>query len=115
MKTTRRQAVLLLAFCGLLYLPGLRSTPFYTRGEAREALAVREVAHSGQWLVPMRPDGQLTNPRRVNSAHHLGRPAMQFPVRPGRKTASLHQLTSIRLPMTWPCASGAGPQSHEQP
>lgn len=60
MNTTRRQALLLLAFCSLLYLPGLRTTPFYSRGEAREALAVREVAESGRWLVPMRPDGQLT-------------------------------------------------------
>lgn len=60
MMTTRRQAALLLAFCCLLYLPGLATIPLYSRGEAREALAVREVVQSGRWLVPMRPDGQLT-------------------------------------------------------
>jgi 4-amino-4-deoxy-L-arabinose transferase-like glycosyltransferase len=56
---SRRKAVLLLALCGVLYLPGA-AVQFSTRGEAREALAVREVVESGRWLVPMRPDGQLT-------------------------------------------------------
>ena len=58
--TTRRQALLLLALCALLYLPGRAAIQLYTRGEAREALAVREVVDTGRWLVPMRPDGQLT-------------------------------------------------------
>src|SRR5262245_61207775 len=56
----RHEAVLLLAVCCLLYLPGMATTQLYTRGEAREALAVREVVQTGQWIVPMRPDGQLT-------------------------------------------------------
>jgi len=56
---SRRLAVLLLALCGVLYVPGV-AIQFSTRGEAREALAVREVVESGHWLVPMRPDGQLT-------------------------------------------------------
>jgi 4-amino-4-deoxy-L-arabinose transferase-like glycosyltransferase len=58
--TRSRQALLLLALCCALYLPGMASTQLYTRGEAREALAVREVVQTGHWLVPMRPDGQLT-------------------------------------------------------
>jgi 4-amino-4-deoxy-L-arabinose transferase-like glycosyltransferase len=60
MITTNRQAALLLALCCVLYLPGVAAIELYSRGEAREALAVREVVQSGQWLVPMRPDGQLT-------------------------------------------------------
>ncbi|HWP64286.1 MAG TPA: hypothetical protein VNO26_00040 [Candidatus Limnocylindria bacterium] len=56
----RLHAVLLLALCGVLYLPGMATSPLYTRGEAREALAVREVVHTGRWVVPMRPDGRLT-------------------------------------------------------
>src|SRR5262245_42181053 len=58
--TRSRQALLLLAVCCALYLPGMASTQLYTRGEAREALAVREVVQTGHWIVPMRPDGQLT-------------------------------------------------------
>ena len=56
----RRQAALLAALCCLLYLPGLGTIALYTRGEAREALAVREVVSTDRWLVPMRPDGRLT-------------------------------------------------------
>src|SRR5690349_15719779 len=58
--TPRHEAVLLLAVCCLLYLPGMATTQLYTRGEAREALAVREVVQTGRWIVPMRPDGALT-------------------------------------------------------
>ena len=45
--TRSRQALLLLALCCALYLPGMASTQLYTRGEAREALAVREVVQTG--------------------------------------------------------------------
>jgi 4-amino-4-deoxy-L-arabinose transferase-like glycosyltransferase len=58
--TTRRQTALLVAFCALLYVPGVAVIQLYSRGEAREALALREVVQSGQWVVPMRPDGKLT-------------------------------------------------------
>ena len=58
--TRSRQALLLLAVCCALYLPGMASSQLYTRGEAREALAVREVVQTGRWIVPMRPDGKLT-------------------------------------------------------
>ncbi len=34
--------------------------PFYTRGEPREALVAREMIRTGEWLVPARPDGELT-------------------------------------------------------
>ena len=58
MKTTHEGA-LLVAACGLLYLTGSGETPFYTRGEPREGLVVREMLRTGDWLVPARPGGDL--------------------------------------------------------
>jgi 4-amino-4-deoxy-L-arabinose transferase-like glycosyltransferase len=49
----------LVAVCALLYLTGSGEVPFYTRGEAREGLVVREMLRSGEWLVPARPGGEL--------------------------------------------------------
>jgi 4-amino-4-deoxy-L-arabinose transferase-like glycosyltransferase len=45
--------------CALLFLTGAGDVPFYTRGEAREGLVVREMLRSGDWLVPARPGGEL--------------------------------------------------------
>ena len=47
-------AVLLLALCGILYFPYLGATPFYDRGEPREALTVQDIVQRGDWLVPLR-------------------------------------------------------------
>ncbi len=55
-----RAPALLLAACGLLYFSGLGAVPFHTRGEPREALVAREILRSGEWVVPTRPDGELT-------------------------------------------------------
>jgi len=52
--------LVLLVACLLLFFTGLGSVPFYTRGEPREALVVREMLRTGAWLVPERPDGELT-------------------------------------------------------
>ena len=52
-------AILVVA-CLMLFFPGLGSVPFYTRGEPREALVAREMVTTGEWLVPSRPDGELT-------------------------------------------------------
>jgi 4-amino-4-deoxy-L-arabinose transferase-like glycosyltransferase len=46
--------VLLLALCGTLYFPYLGSTPFFDKGEPREALAVRDIMERGEWLVPLK-------------------------------------------------------------
>src|SRR5207244_12333805 len=54
-----REAVLLAAGCLALYLAGAAGIPFYTRGEPREGLVVREMLGSGEWLVPARPEGEL--------------------------------------------------------
>jgi 4-amino-4-deoxy-L-arabinose transferase-like glycosyltransferase len=47
-------AVGLLGFCFVLYFWGLGRTPFYTKGEPREAVEVWEEIHNGQWILPMR-------------------------------------------------------------
>jgi 4-amino-4-deoxy-L-arabinose transferase-like glycosyltransferase len=52
--------LLLLLACLLLFFTGLGDVPFYTRGEPREALVAREMRRTGEWLVPARPDGELT-------------------------------------------------------
>src|SRR5262245_15828463 len=55
-----RDSLILLVACGLLFFTGLGDVPFYTRGEPREALVAREMIRTGEWLVPARPDGELT-------------------------------------------------------
>jgi 4-amino-4-deoxy-L-arabinose transferase-like glycosyltransferase len=55
-----REAALLLVTCAVLYLTGAGAVPFYTRGEPREGLVVREMVRTGSWLVPVRPDGEPT-------------------------------------------------------
>src|SRR5262245_16337524 len=46
--------VLLAALCGVLYFPFLGSTPFFDKGEPREALAVQDIVQRGEWLVPLK-------------------------------------------------------------
>ncbi len=57
--TARREALLVVTACLVLFLTGARDLPFYTRGEPREGLVVREMRQTGAWLVPSRPDGEL--------------------------------------------------------
>jgi len=52
------EATLVVAACAVLYLAGTADVPFYTRGEPREGLVVREMLRSGAWLVPARPAGE---------------------------------------------------------
>jgi len=44
----------LLCFSLFLYFWGLGRTPFYTKGEPREAVEVWEEVHNGEWVLPMR-------------------------------------------------------------
>ena len=46
--------VLLLALCGVLYLPYLGATPLFDKGEPREALAVQDIVQRGDWLFPLK-------------------------------------------------------------
>src|SRR5262245_51033558 len=45
---------LLLLLCGVLYLPYLGNTPFFDKGEPREALAVQDIVQRGEWLFPLK-------------------------------------------------------------
>jgi 4-amino-4-deoxy-L-arabinose transferase-like glycosyltransferase len=56
--TRAREAFIVAGACLFLYFTGLAEIPFYTRGEPREGLVVREMLRSGEWLVPARPDGE---------------------------------------------------------
>jgi 4-amino-4-deoxy-L-arabinose transferase-like glycosyltransferase len=55
--TARHELAVLIAACAALYLTGIGDVPFYTRGEPREGLVVRQMVRSGDWLVPARPGG----------------------------------------------------------
>lgn len=55
----RREALVVTTACLVLFLTGAADLPFYTRGEPREGLVVQEMARTGAWLVPSRPDGEL--------------------------------------------------------
>jgi 4-amino-4-deoxy-L-arabinose transferase-like glycosyltransferase len=57
--TRRREALLLVVVCLVAYGSGLGDVAFYTRGEPREGLVVREMLRSGEWLVPRRPEGEV--------------------------------------------------------
>src|SRR5262245_12243344 len=46
--------ILLVALCGALYFPYLGSTPFFDKGEPREALAVQDIVQRGEWLFPLK-------------------------------------------------------------
>src|SRR5437899_12964779 len=48
------QIILLVALCGVLYFPYLGSTPFFDKGEPREALAVQDIVQRGKWLFPLK-------------------------------------------------------------
>ncbi len=54
-----RAPLIVAGVCLVLFFTGLGAVPFYTRGEPREALVAREMVHTGEWLVPSRPEGEL--------------------------------------------------------
>jgi len=57
--TARREAVALVLACVVAYGTGLGDVEFYTRGEPREGLVVREILRTGAWVVPRRPAGEI--------------------------------------------------------
>jgi 4-amino-4-deoxy-L-arabinose transferase-like glycosyltransferase len=57
--SARRELLLLAMVCLLTYGSGLGDVAFYTRGEPREGLVVREMLRSGAWAVPRRPEGEV--------------------------------------------------------
>lgn len=52
MASERRNCWLLLILGFILFIPWLGDKRFYTRGEAREALAIQSVFDQGSWIVP---------------------------------------------------------------
>jgi 4-amino-4-deoxy-L-arabinose transferase-like glycosyltransferase len=57
MNDRRRSAFhfgLLIALCGLMYFPYLGSSPFFDKGEPREAIAVQDILQRGEWLFPLK-------------------------------------------------------------
>jgi 4-amino-4-deoxy-L-arabinose transferase-like glycosyltransferase len=60
----------LLLFCAALYLWGLGTLPFYTKGEPREATVVWEIYTSGEWILPLR-NGHII-PSKPPLFHWLG-------------------------------------------
>ncbi len=46
--------LILIALCGALYFPYLGNTPFFDKGEPREALAVQDIVQRGEWLFPLK-------------------------------------------------------------
>ena len=47
----------LLVLCAVLYVPPAVLTPFFTKGEPREALVVRRMVEEGDWVLPKRTSG----------------------------------------------------------
>jgi len=45
----------LVALCVALYWPSAARTPFFTKGESREALVVKRMVTDGDWILPQRP------------------------------------------------------------
>jgi 4-amino-4-deoxy-L-arabinose transferase-like glycosyltransferase len=101
------EALLLAAACGLLYLTGAGDIPFYTRGEPREALVVREMTAGGPWLVPERPDGSPTRKPPL----YYWTAAVAWEALPGRPELAMRLpnalLASAAVLGIWAAARGA--------
>jgi 4-amino-4-deoxy-L-arabinose transferase-like glycosyltransferase len=52
-------ATVILAVCLLLFFRGIAGTPFYDKQEAREALVIWEIYHSGNWVLPLRNGDEI--------------------------------------------------------
>ena len=48
-----RHVALLLLLCAALYVPYLGNTPFFDKGEPREAIMVQDIIQRGDWLLPL--------------------------------------------------------------
>lgn len=66
----RALGLFLTLFCAALYLWGLGTLPFYTKGEPREATVVWEIYNSGEWILPLR-NGHII-PSKPPLFHWLG-------------------------------------------
>lgn len=63
-------ASLISAVCLLLFFRAIGATPFYDKAEAREALVIWEIHHSGNWILPLRNGEEI--PAKPPFYHWLG-------------------------------------------
>ncbi|MCW5889497.1 MAG: glycosyltransferase family 39 protein [bacterium] len=105
--SARREGMLLVGVCLMLYLTGVGEVPFYTRGEPREGMVVQEMQRTGEWLVPARPDGDLA--RKPPLYYWLG--AVALAVLPERAELALRLPSAIAatagVAATWTAARAA--------
>jgi 4-amino-4-deoxy-L-arabinose transferase-like glycosyltransferase len=52
-------AAVVLAVCSIVFFSGLRSIPFYEKGEPREGLVAWEIWKHGDWVLPLRSGTQI--------------------------------------------------------
>src|SRR6516225_2754259 len=91
-----RAPLLVAGICLVLFFTGLGSVPFYTRGEPREALVAREMVRTGEWLVPSRPEGELT--RKPPLFYWVAASALAlFPDRPERAARRARPRHHLRM------------------
>lgn len=50
---SKHRALAVFALCCLLWIPWLGDTPFYTKGEPREAIVAVTMLESGNWILPV--------------------------------------------------------------
>jgi 4-amino-4-deoxy-L-arabinose transferase-like glycosyltransferase len=81
--------------CLLLYVPPAALTPFFTKGEPREALVVRNMLEDGDWLLPKRASANgWTIASKPPFFHWLGAAASTIG---GRATEWTVRLPSVVL------------------
>src|SRR5262245_4922310 len=62
--------LILACVCGIVFFANLGSTPFYDKGESREALVVRDIVLNGNWIFPLKVGQQI--PSKPPLFHWVG-------------------------------------------
>jgi 4-amino-4-deoxy-L-arabinose transferase-like glycosyltransferase len=85
----------LIGLCLTLYGPPAARTPFFTKGEPREALVVRNMVEGGDWILPRRPAARgWTIASKPPFFHWLGAVTARVT---GRTSATAVRLPSVVL------------------
>ncbi len=89
----RASAIAAGLLCLLLYVPPAALTPFFTKGEPREALVVRNMLDEGTWLLPKRASANgWTIASKPPLFHWLGAAASKVAGRASEWTVRLPSL-----------------------
>jgi len=83
---TRALAPLLAVFAALVYLAPAVDTPFYTKGEAREAVLVQAMRAEGNFVLPLRNGSEI--PSKPPLFHWLAAAAAAIAARLKRSASS---------------------------